>query len=88
VAEEEWAVSELPVLDPLLRYSAVPPIDAVHRLLLAMGGIATCATACGCCEMHRQIAKEAVQRFFVATGIDCETARSAEASKEPAVSRI
>lgn len=31
-------------------------------LTLALQGIATCATRCGCCEMHKQIAVDALRR--------------------------
>lgn len=36
-------------------------IDAYERLRRTMLGISTCATRCGCCEMHRRIAEQALQ---------------------------
>lgn len=35
----------------------------VTPLLNALRGIASCGTACKCCAMHQQIAKEAVERW-------------------------
>lgn len=32
-----------------------------ERLRQALNGIATCATKCGCCEMHRRIAERALE---------------------------
>ncbi len=35
-----------------------------YQLLLnALEGIASCATNCGCCRMHKEIAEEAIARF-------------------------
>lgn len=36
-------------------------VEAYERLRRSMQGIASCATRCGCCEMHRRIAEKAVQ---------------------------
>jgi hypothetical protein len=33
----------------------------IARLERSLGGIASCATQCGCCRMHVQIALEALQ---------------------------
>jgi len=35
----------------------------VTPLLAALRGIASCATACKCCQMHADIAAEAVERW-------------------------
>lgn len=32
-------------------------------LIDALRGISTCATKCGCCEMHRSIATDALERY-------------------------
>lgn len=56
-------------------------LPAVHRLMLALNGIGTCATASGCCSMHAAIAREALLRFETATSISVEDALSAEASR-------
>jgi hypothetical protein len=33
----------------------------LQKLLNALGGIASCGTSCGCCEMHKRIAQEALE---------------------------
>ncbi|MDP9089179.1 MAG: hypothetical protein M3O26_10630 [Pseudomonadota bacterium] len=35
----------------------------IKILLNALNGISSCATACKCCEMHRQIARKAVADY-------------------------
>lgn len=62
-------------------------LPAVHRLMLALAGIGTCATACGCCSMHAAIAREALLRFETATGLSVEDAYSAEASRRANLAR-
>ncbi len=37
------------------------------KLVAALRGISRCATACGCCSLHRQIAREAVAEWERAT---------------------
>lgn len=44
----EWELAHAPVLAELERYR------------LALQGIASCSTACGCCAMHVRIAVEAL----------------------------
>jgi hypothetical protein len=39
-------------------------------LLRALSGIASCATQCKCCAMHREIAERAVANDVSATGIN------------------
>lgn len=36
---------------------------AVQKLLKALGGIASCATDCVCCQMHQRIASKAIEDF-------------------------
>lgn len=38
---------------------------AQHRqaLALALSGIRSCATRCGCCELHKQIAEEVLKDY-------------------------
>lgn len=38
----------------------VQDASALQRLLNALRGIASCATQCPCCEMHRRIAEQAL----------------------------
>lgn len=33
-------------------------------LVKALRGISTCATACGCCSMHKRIAENALTEYF------------------------
>jgi hypothetical protein len=47
---------------------------AVFDLVNSLAGIASCATSCGCCAMHREIAAEALAKFQAATGITPEAA--------------
>jgi hypothetical protein len=37
-----------------------PATTLIERLANALRGIASCATACRCCEMHRRMAEEAL----------------------------
>jgi len=39
------------------------PLAGVETLLNALRGIASCATQCECCAMHRRIAKRALEQF-------------------------
>lgn len=38
----------------------------LERLLNALRGIASCATHCPCCEMHREIAERAIAEYKAA----------------------
>lgn len=47
---------------------------SLYALLNSLAGIASCATACGCCQMHSEIADGALDRFEASTGIRREVA--------------
>lgn len=50
-------------LESALRKVLTPPADTrtrEQRLEQAMQGIASCATQCPCCEMHRRVAVRAL----------------------------
>jgi hypothetical protein len=36
-------------------------LEAYERLRRTMMGIASCATRCGCCEMHNRVAKQSLE---------------------------
>lgn len=42
-----------------------PNVSRETLLLNALRGIASCATRCGCCEMHRRIAEEVLKDYEI-----------------------
>lgn len=50
-------------------------------LLRALSGIASCATQCGCCRLHQEIASEAIVRDTGLTGIQSTSAASASTDR-------
>jgi bacterioferritin-associated ferredoxin len=43
--------------------NGVPSADLVIGLVNALKGIASCGTDCGCCQLHKEIAEEALARW-------------------------
>jgi hypothetical protein len=41
--------------------------QSTDKLVQALKGIASCATKCGCCAMHKSIAEAALKEFFYVT---------------------
>jgi hypothetical protein len=50
-------------LTPGHQYAVQLLIERAERLERSMRGIASCATDCGCCAMHRRIAEQALARY-------------------------
>lgn len=48
--------------------------QALYALLNTLGGISTCATACGSCKMSRESAERALALFKARTGISVDDA--------------
>lgn len=46
------------------RYAVEKAIADRDRYERALEGIASCCTACGCCEMHRRVAKAALSNEY------------------------